>query len=423
MKTLVIGAGIAGLITARELSRAGRTVVLVEPRARVGGRIMTRRSKRYGFPVDLGPEFVHGNPPETRAIVPDATHEIIKLNERERVFWRGELSPADGDRLEKVMAAMSERVPDQPIIKAIDEMGLDPLTHGLVLSFIEGFNAADAWHLSTNAILEETRGAQDDLLDNYRLLTGYHVVTERLAEAVRADGGEIRLNETVHDVRWTPGRAVVRIARETGEYEETFDHVVNTAPISCFGDIAYEPALPTHAKAASLIAMGPVHKVTITFTEKLWERPPKVDIDFLHAPEFTFSTRWAWGWVDPFTVTCWSAGRRAAALNDLGEAAVIDRALEDLAGTLGLTTETLRAMTDEVFYHDWVNDPHARGAYSYPLVGGERARAELGQSVAGTLFFAGEATDVTGAAGTVHGAIRSGLRVAAELLDDRSNSK
>lgn len=413
----------AGLITTRELARAGRTVVLVEPRARVGGRIMTRRSKRHGFPVDLGPEFVHGNPPETRALVPDADREIIRLTERERVYWRGETNPADGDRIEQILGGLAKREPDQPILKAIDELGLDTLPHGLILSFVEGFNAADARRMSTNAMVEESRHAQDDLLDNYRLLTGYHAVTERLAQDVRARGADVRLNQTVREVHWRPGSAKVRIARGDGEYEDEFDHVVNTVPIGCFADVVYAPALPAHDHAAGRLAMGPVHKVTFTFKEKLWERPSEVDIDFLHAPEFVYSTRWAWGWVDPFTVTCWSAGRRAEPFADAGEHAVITRALEDLAATLNQKVEVLRALCDEVFYHDWVNDPHSRGAYSYLLVGGERARAELGQSVAGTLFFAGEATDVTGAAGTVHGAIRSGLRVAAELLDGRPDSK
>jgi monoamine oxidase len=52
-------------------------------------------------------------------------------------------------------------------------------------------------------------------------------------------------------------------------------------------------------------------------------------------------------------------------------------------------------------------------------VGGRGARRKLGRPVAGTLYFAGEATDET-EAGTVAGALRSGTRAAREILAERS---
>ncbi len=66
--------------------------------------------------------------------------------------------------------------------------------------------------------------------------------------------------------------------------------------------------------------------------------------------------------------------------------------------------------------HDWQNDPFSRGAYSYVGVGGGNARAELSKPVDGTLFFAGEATDETGDAATVTGALESGERAAREVI-------
>jgi monoamine oxidase len=65
--------------------------------------------------------------------------------------------------------------------------------------------------------------------------------------------------------------------------------------------------------------------------------------------------------------------------------------------------------------HDWSADPFARGAYSYVTVGGRTARRRLAAPLAGTLFFAGEATDDESAA-TVEGALRSGERAAREIL-------
>jgi monoamine oxidase len=65
--------------------------------------------------------------------------------------------------------------------------------------------------------------------------------------------------------------------------------------------------------------------------------------------------------------------------------------------------------------HDWQRDPYARGAYSHALVGGSDARESLAAPLQGTLFFAGEATDVAGEHGTVAGALQSGMRAAREI--------
>ena len=58
-QVIVIGAGAAGLATARSLQDAGYEVLILEARDRIGGRIQTD----YSFtshPVELGAEFIHG---------------------------------------------------------------------------------------------------------------------------------------------------------------------------------------------------------------------------------------------------------------------------------------------------------------------------------------------------------------------------
>ena len=64
----------------------------------------------------------------------------------------------------------------------------------------------------------------------------------------------------------------------------------------------------------------------------------------------------------------------------------------------------------------WHADPFSRGAYSYVPAGALSARARLSEPVEDTLYFAGEATDLAGYGGTVHGAIASGRRAAGQIL-------
>ena len=56
--TIVVGAGVSGLTCARLLARAGRKVVVLEARDRVGGRVVTDR--RHGLVTDLGASWIHG---------------------------------------------------------------------------------------------------------------------------------------------------------------------------------------------------------------------------------------------------------------------------------------------------------------------------------------------------------------------------
>ena len=74
---LVLGAGVAGLAAARELSLAGFAVTVLEARDRIGGRIHTLRDGNDRLPIELGAEFVHGSPPETLAIAKRAKLDLV----------------------------------------------------------------------------------------------------------------------------------------------------------------------------------------------------------------------------------------------------------------------------------------------------------------------------------------------------------
>ncbi len=89
---------------------------------------------------------------------------------------------------------------------------------------------------------------------------------------------------------------------------------------------------------------------------------------------------------------------------------MVDAALESLAGLFKLRRAKLAELLDEAHTSDWLVDHFARGAYSYVKVGRTHARNELRRPIDDTLFFAGEATDTSGQASTVAGALASRQR-------------
>jgi monoamine oxidase len=119
-------------------------------------------------------------------------------------------------------------------------------------------------------------------------------------------------------------------------------------------------------------------------------------------------------------ITAWVAGPKVALIESAPATpakpdALLQRCLGTLANAFGLSTTSLEQLLLSWHCHDWQADLLARGAYSYVPAGAIDASAQLTEPVEDTLYFAGEHTDTTGHWGTVHAAVRSGLRVAAQL--------
>ena len=198
------------------------------------------------------------------------------------------------------------------------------------------------------------------------------------------------------------------------------------APAGALGSIAFDPPVPAIEHAVSLTAMGPVVKLVLRFEHPFWmdrslaerlRRPGLDQVSFLHSREkLPFSVWWTPYPVRAPLLVGWVGGPPAAKLSALPTNELAAAAVRSLATMFSMAPRSLHRLLISVFYHDWVHDPFARGAYSYSRVGGHRAPEQLAKSVRGTLWFAGEASDHQGTTGTVHGAIASGWRAARQIL-------
>jgi monoamine oxidase len=181
--------------------------------------------------------------------------------------------------------------------------------------------------------------------------------------------------------------------------------------------VVFSPALPEKEHAISFLEMGPVIRVSFCFLTRFWEQKPEMDnLGFLFTDDPQFPTWWTNNPLPIPVLTAWAAGRYGAALSGLSKQEIIHRAIKSLARIMGFSEQEVRKQMVDAFTHDWQTDPFSHGGYSYAAVGGIDAAKSLAKPVEETLYFAGEATNSDGYNGTVHGAIATGYRAAAELM-------
>jgi monoamine oxidase len=140
------------------------------------------------------------------------------------------------------------------------------------------------------------------------------------------------------------------------------------------------------------------------------------DLHFLFTRDQIFPTFWTAMPLRVPILVAWAAGPLAEAKRHQSHHQIEGEALDGLGRILSIPQATVRSHFVRSFFHDWQADPHSQGAYSYVLVGGMGAQAELARPLRDKLFFAGEATQSDGHHATVHGAFASGRRVTEEVL-------
>jgi len=421
--TVVIGAGLAGLAAAERLVDAGVALTLVEARDRIGGRVWTEHGAD-GLAIDLGAEWL-GAEGAVHEILSRADTRLLQAEGRQvrRVEggWEDLAAPFMGTR-RLLRRAAGLGGPDQSLLRALDQCCGEPEaaeSRAHLLRYVEGFHAADPALVSSRWLAEVETTQPAEAAD----LRSPHGAEQVVAPLLSALAGrcELRLGAAVHAVQWSPGRVEVRIA---GGHSIRAASAVITVPLPLLdppsgepGAIRFAPRLEEKLAAARFLPMGRVVKVVLGFRRTFWREILALDdVLFLHAHDQPVPTWWTS--VDPGLplLTGWAGGPHATRLTTAGEEAVVDLALDSLAAALGMSRRDVVSELESRHFHDWNADPFARGAYTYVGVGGTEAHRTLATPVAGTLFFAGEATCGNGYNATMEGAVRSGHRAAGELL-------
>ena len=427
---IVIGAGAAGLIAAGELVEAGQRVTLLEARDRIGGRIWTRRETGVAVPIELGAEFIHGHAPITEGLLTAAGATVIEAAGSHFALGHGGLRPRGGF-FPQIRAAMKKKSDalarhDVSFDAFLDQLAgvLSPEQRDYARLMAEGFDAADTARASARSLVEEWTGDVIGSSPQARPREGYEALLAALMARLQSNRLRLLLQATAESVRWSRGS--VEVAGEfcgapfalcAARALITLPLGVMQQPADAAGAVRFSPALAGKRAALEGLASGPIIKLLLRFASPFWETLHEGryrDAGFFHVPDAPFATFWTPAPARAPLLVAWAGGPRALRLASGATAAqLVRKALASLEKLFGTELEVACELRG-YYYHDWQQDPFARGAYSYVTVGASEARAALAQPIEDTLFFAGEATDAE--EGTVTGALHSGVRAARELL-------
>jgi monoamine oxidase len=439
---VVVGGGAAGLTAGVELGKAGLSVLILEARERLGGRILTIRSSSSAFPIELGAEFIHGVVPEVWNLLQEEHAEIVEL---EGDVWcsNARLLLCDfTDGVNRVLERMDDGAPDQSFADFLrsccrGDSPIDEPVKQSALRYVVGFNAADPEKVGVHWLAKGLREEQEVQGDRaFRSRNGYSALLRALQSRLASAHVAVKSNSTVTAIKWGQGTVTVSARDADGNSLYRAKKVVVTAPLSILriesgkeGAIEFNPPLPQEKRAAlEKLEMGRVIRLVLRFRERFWDSitPPGssgrtlANMSFLLTEDEYFPTWWT---TLPFRepqLTGWAPFQCAERLSSKDNAYVTQCGLQSLSRTLQVPLSDLKDLLEGAHFHDWQKDPFSRGAYSYGRVGADGAQEELAKPLQAAIHFAGEATASPGSNGTVHGAIASGYRVAAEILGSQS---
>ncbi|MFB9311257.1 putrescine oxidase [Agromyces hippuratus] len=443
---VIVGAGASGLTAATKLKAAGKSVVVLEARDRIGGRLWT--DDIDGAMLEIGGQWVS---PDQDALVETldelglATYERYRAGENvyiaengERRLFEGDIFPVPAKTegeivglIEKLDELVAEIDPDapwtHPRAKELDEVSFAEwlgtqtddeeakLNIGMFIAGAMLTKPAHAFSALQALLMAASAGSFSNLVDadfilDKRVVGGLQQVPLLLAERL---GDAVRTGQPVRTIRWTPDAPDAGVVAVTDSIEVHAKHVVLALPPILISRISYEPPLPRRQhQMHQHLSMGFVIKVHAVYETPFWREQGLSGTAF--SPyELCHEAYDNTNHGDPRgTLVGFVSDEEADGVFTLSAEERKARILESISHYYGP-----EALNPVVYYEsDWGSEEWTRGAYaaSFDMGGLARYGADLRTPV-GPIHFS--CSDMAGKGYQhVDGAIRVGREVADEIL-------
>ncbi|SMF10062.1 monoamine oxidase [Tistlia consotensis] len=404
----IVGAGAAGLGAAGRLAEAGRSVVVLEARDRVGGRAHVVQTAE-GWPIDKGCHWLHSA--SKNPFVALAERRGFAVDRCEQLWARDWTRKVLGEAAYELEATWEELF---EAAEAAERSGRDASLSALLpdgARFKPHVAAAIGWIWggALDAVSATDHVRSLETMENWRLPAGYGSFVADLATDL-----PVELGRAVERLERLPSG--VRLSGAWGSLEAAAAIVAVPLSILQQGRIAFAPGLPA-AQAAALegLRLGSDNKIYFRFPTEPGRDPFGGERDFQTNSRYD-SERAAHIHVAPFgraLVEVYVGGPLSRELEAAGSGAMVAYGREALAECFG---SRVGPDLEPVLTTGWDADPFSLGAYSHALPGRADDRRTLAARFDERLALAGEHTnDVFPAC--AHGAWLSGRRAAEQLLE------
>lgn len=463
-RVAVVGAGFAGLLAARSLTRAGMQVAVFEARDQVGGRVRSDTTFSHDRITEIGAELVGSIHTRWCALAIEYGLGLISRMDYDlyagqqldaqlvldKKLTRGEIVDLEKDKRVRVLlplARLASRITDpsrpwlQPALQRFDTMSVAQgllslrVTRGSRLwlamqHLLENNNVAPLDQLNLLGLLCLLKGGQTGTiardrdgrllgywneLEIYRCADGCQTLARKIAAEIAGRAtGRLTVKRAVTKIKISPHRvevtsqAVDGVTRRGASATDVFDYVVLAVPPSVWHLIDITPEKPQDA--ITVMRSGPAVKLFTEVGTRFW-------IPQRQAPMGgSLPLGQVWEGTDNQTQLPVRRGARRQGI-------VLSAFAGGRATTQGGLTGELRKLYPALpagakqIYADWPNEPFINTGYCSPGLGqifpvGRR----LNEPFHDRLFFAGEHTQLDHF-GYMEGAIRSGERAAGQIID------